>query len=118
MTETEGPTVVADPGPRMITVERRFALAGAVATASVIAALAVALILDGGDSRGDHPQFGPGGPGYGSAMPGQAGGFPGSPHGGYGQGAPVMPTPEGVAPAVPASPAPNPGNSSRGGSSG
>ena len=118
MTETEDTAVIADPGPRVITIERRFALGGALATAVVVAALAVALILEGGDSRGDHPPFGPGGPGHEGVMPGHAEGLPASPEGGFRGGAQAMPMPQGVAPQAPSDVAPSDGSAGRGGSGG
>jgi hypothetical protein len=57
----------ADAGPRTVTIERRWAIGGAVATAAVIAALAVALIVSGGDGRDAGPEgFGPAG--FGTSM--------------------------------------------------
>lgn len=90
-----------DPGPRTITVQRRWAITGTIASALVIVALAVALIVSGGDSQ-DHPVFGgPGGPGYG-AIPEQAQG---------------MPTPPQVmTPPMPTDPAPQSGRSNGNGS--
>jgi hypothetical protein len=50
------------PGPRTVTIERRWAIGGAVVTALVIAALAVALIFTGGDGRDAGPEgFAPAG---------------------------------------------------------
>mgnify|MGYP000462793880 CR=1 FL=1 len=58
----------AEAGPRIITIERRWAAGGAVATILVIAALAVALIVAGSgeDHSGERDGFGP--PGFGQTM--------------------------------------------------
>jgi hypothetical protein len=83
--------------PRTITIERTWAIAGAVATALVIAALAIALVALAGDSRGDFPRP-PGGPeaaGFGGPM-GAGGGMPAPPPG-FEEGGPSgVPLPEGV----------------------
>ena len=67
------------PGPRTITIDRRWAIGGAAATALVILVLIAALIFSGGDSH-EHPGFGPGGSDFGATR-GQTGGMPAPPSG-------------------------------------
>jgi hypothetical protein len=91
------------PGPRTVTIQRRSAIIGTVATALVIVALAVALILSEGNSEGRPAFGGPGGPGF-SGMPEQAQGMPAPP-----SGSGIPPMPQGVTPSTPAVPTPNSG---------
>jgi hypothetical protein len=89
----------ADAGPRTVTIERRWAIGGAVATAAVIAALAVALIVSGGDGRDAGPE-GFGSAGFGTSM-GPADvpyGAPGMPPQGVPPEGMEMPPGEGVVP--------------------
>ncbi len=49
----EAPTAVSTPGPATLTIRRSWAIAGAIATVAVIAALAIIAITAGnGDSNG------------------------------------------------------------------
>jgi hypothetical protein len=90
--------------PRTITISRRWAIVGTVATALAIGALAIALILSGGDSEG-HPAFGPGGPDF-SGMPEQTQGMQAPP-----SGSGIPPMPQGVTPSMPTDPTPDTGSS-------
>jgi hypothetical protein len=83
----------ADAGPRTVTIERRWAIGGAIVTALVIAALAVALIFSGGDGRdGGSEAFAPAG--FGAPTGEMPPGIP--PEGVLPEGMPVPP--EGVMP--------------------